>query len=288
MGELGLKPKSKRVGDRKANKRVQQYEATYANLYVTFQKKNLIDDAENIDEPEGYQPENNTITLPTEILPAEEPSTDKEPSPEESVKIESPAEEAKLRVSDSCSKSSAPITKKVPPPIPPKPAKLQVKKEPIPEPIPEPETTIYKEEDIEEMYDNAKCSWERFGNDPDDFTWECFIEEIDNLPQNIKFEDSWHRSLHLLVQFRRGRLNRGGQYSDTPTNQEIASRISKYLEKRGQVVIVPPQGCRMVSIEPQRSIYINQKECERAYNDDYESDDDDDVDYADDIVAELK
>ena len=60
---------------------------------------------------------------------------------------------------------------------------------------------------------------------------------------------------------------------DSPTNQEIASGISKYLEKRGQVVIIPPHGRRMVSIEPQRHYsYINEKECMRAYNDKYVSD----------------
>jgi hypothetical protein len=166
----------------------------------------------------------------------------------------------------------------------PEPEIIESDSEPeIIEPTPEPKATIYKEEDIEKMYENAKCHWERFGNDPDDFDWECFIEEIDTLPQDIKCEDSWYRSLDLLVQSQRARLNRGGQYSYTsPTNQEIASRISKYLEKRGQVVIVPPQGCRMVSIGDS---CINKKECEQAYNDDYESDDDD---YADDIVAELK
>ena len=71
-------------------------------------------------------------------------------------------------------------------------------------------------------------------------------------------------------------MYRNNQISFTsPTNKEIASGISKYLEKRGQVVIVPPRGCRMVSIG---DTYIDKKECERAYNDDYESDSDNEAD----------
>ncbi|CAJ0755912.1 24608_t:CDS:2 [Entrophospora sp. SA101] len=60
----------------------------------------------------------------------------------------------------------------------------------------------------------------------------CFILEIENFSQKIKFEASWHHSLNMLVQYQRNRLNGNDQYSSTsPTNQEIASKISKYLKK---------------------------------------------------------
>ncbi|CAJ0636550.1 8872_t:CDS:2 [Entrophospora sp. SA101] len=73
----------KRAGDQKSNKKVQWYEVSYTNLYALFQKRNMIDDAENLDEPEGYQAENNASILPTEILPTEEPPTEKIPILEE-------------------------------------------------------------------------------------------------------------------------------------------------------------------------------------------------------------
>ncbi|CAH1763538.1 3420_t:CDS:2, partial [Entrophospora sp. SA101] len=71
------------AGDQKSNKKVQWYEVSYTNLYALFQKRNMIDDAENLDEPEGYQAENNASILPTEILPTEEPPTEKIPILEE-------------------------------------------------------------------------------------------------------------------------------------------------------------------------------------------------------------
>ena len=52
LGGLGLKSKRRRVGDRKADKKMQWYSASYKDLYTVFRKKNMIDDAENIDEPE--------------------------------------------------------------------------------------------------------------------------------------------------------------------------------------------------------------------------------------------
>jgi hypothetical protein len=49
-----LKAKRKRIGDRKADKKMQWYSSSYKDLYTIFQKKNMTDDAENINEPEDY------------------------------------------------------------------------------------------------------------------------------------------------------------------------------------------------------------------------------------------
>ena len=125
MGRLGLKPKAKRVGERSKNKRVQWYSASYNDLYTTFREKNMIDEAENINEPEGYQPMENTdlsLTSP-EVFPAEEGSLDSTSptnSTDSTSNSESPAE---------CSKSSIPVPKKTPPKVPPKPEHLKIKSE---------------------------------------------------------------------------------------------------------------------------------------------------------------
>src|ERR1044072_4087276 len=55
LGGLGLIAKRKRVGDRKNNKKMQWYSASYKDLYTVFLKRNMIDEAKNLDEPEGYQ-----------------------------------------------------------------------------------------------------------------------------------------------------------------------------------------------------------------------------------------
>ena len=54
LGSLGLKVKCKRLGDRKDNRKMQWYSASYKDLYTVFRKKNMIDDAKSIDEPEEY------------------------------------------------------------------------------------------------------------------------------------------------------------------------------------------------------------------------------------------
>lgn len=160
MAELGLKPKAKRVGDRKSDKKLRWYSGSYNELYTVFQKKNLIDDAENIVEPEEYQHTENielSLSLKSpEILPIEEEAKhripDSPPTNTDSVTSISEidndemCEGAKLRISDSssseseseeliaknkrespaeCSKTSTPISKKTPPKVPPKPEHLR-------------------------------------------------------------------------------------------------------------------------------------------------------------------
>ncbi|RIA80958.1 hypothetical protein C1645_837789, partial [Glomus cerebriforme] len=113
LESLGLKAKRKRVGDRKADKKMQWYSATYNDLYTAFMKKNMIDEAENIEEPEGYQQSEVLITVPTEILPAEGDAPSKSTS--SSLKLEASSKE-------SCPQ---PVSKKTPPPLPPKSDRLK-------------------------------------------------------------------------------------------------------------------------------------------------------------------
>jgi hypothetical protein len=117
LASIGLQAKQKRVGDRKVGKRLQWYSASYQDLYTTFIKKNMIDEAENIDEPEGYEHKENTYTPPAEKLPEEPKDSDcSQPVPEEN-KIEKIEEAPKV------------VSKKIPPPLPPKPDHLKLKVE---------------------------------------------------------------------------------------------------------------------------------------------------------------
>ncbi|CAJ0747675.1 2293_t:CDS:2, partial [Entrophospora sp. SA101] len=155
-----------------------------------------------------------------------------------------------------CSKSSAPITKKVLPPIPPKPIKLQVKKESIPEPIsesvpepanlelegpelhpqidedefwsailseinipepisepeiinstPEPtsEPIVYMDKKLEELYQGIKANWEKCSNDPEDFDWGLFIEEIIDHKNHLQYDyqkDLFHMHIQEKIRTR--------------------------------------------------------------------------------------
>ncbi|CAH1768873.1 8344_t:CDS:2 [Entrophospora sp. SA101] len=119
IGELGIKTKSKRVGDQKTNKKMQWYSASYNDIYTIFQKKNMIDEAENINEPEGYQHTekfDEEEVYESSGLEFDEPIL-KNKKPE--VSLESPAE---------CSKSSVPVFKKMSPKVPPKPEHLKITK----------------------------------------------------------------------------------------------------------------------------------------------------------------
>jgi len=113
---LGLEANQKRIGDRKVGKRLQWYSASYQDLYTTFIKKNMIDEAEDIDEPEGYEHKENTYTPPTEKLP-------EEPEPKDS-DCSQPAIENIVEKNEEVPKPVVP--KKVPPPLPPKPKRLKV------------------------------------------------------------------------------------------------------------------------------------------------------------------
>src|SRR6185369_7336693 len=70
--ELGLNSKQKRVGERKNNKRMQWYETSYENLYTIFLKRNMIDETENLNIPDGFNPIEKMKTLYTENFPLEE------------------------------------------------------------------------------------------------------------------------------------------------------------------------------------------------------------------------
>ena len=99
MKELGLVPKSKRIGERSANKKMQWYEVSYNQLYTTFVKKNMIDKEENIEIPEDCNMSKIIKNSITEIFPVEDITTQV---------------------------SNSETSKKIPPPIPPKPEHLKV------------------------------------------------------------------------------------------------------------------------------------------------------------------
>ena len=116
MASIGLQAKQKRIRDRKAGKRLQWYSASYQDLYTTFIKKNIIDKAEDIDEPKGYEHKENTYTPPAEKLP-------EEPEPKDS-DCTQPAIENIVEKNEEMPK---PVPKKVSPPLPPKPDNLEIK-----------------------------------------------------------------------------------------------------------------------------------------------------------------
>ncbi|CAJ0754466.1 73_t:CDS:2, partial [Entrophospora sp. SA101] len=113
----------------------------------------MIDDQENFDT----SPQNKWKVLLIERLPSEViPLKDTE-----SFKIEFLAE---------YSKSSTPGPKKTAYYL------KNPSREPAPEPITEPELIIYKDDQLERMYEDARCCLEEFNNDPDDFVNK---EEVD-------------------------------------------------------------------------------------------------------------
>ena len=138
---------------------------------------------------------------------------------------------------------------------------------------PEPDPTIYKEDDLEELYENASQSWKKYGRNPEDFDWYCLVEEIEELSADVKSKDSWHYSFYMLIIKRMIRIGKKYWIADIFNKQELASEISKYFEKRGKVIITPSKSYRMLDVEPQKEAStIDVKEYERAIYDDIESD----------------
>ncbi|RHZ48154.1 hypothetical protein Glove_557g45 [Diversispora epigaea] len=175
--ELGLNPKQKRVGDRKNNKKMQWYETSYENLYTIFLKRNMIDETENLDIPDGFNPIEKKKIPYTENFPLEEPLQDLNEVSESSntSKQSEPESESESEYESESESKLESESKKV--------GSLKTHScESTPEPI------IYKNNDFEEMYINAKTKWERFGNDPEDFDWKCFITEIKELSNHEQYD----------------------------------------------------------------------------------------------------
>ncbi|RIA82361.1 hypothetical protein C1645_835483 [Glomus cerebriforme] len=208
LKSLGLDAKQKRVGDQKAGKRLQWYSATYKDLYTTFMKKNMINEAKNIEEPEGYQQSEVFITVPTEILPAKG-----------DVPLKSTSSSSKLEASPKESYSQ-PVSKKTSSPLPSKPDRLKASietsnpesiviqsQEEIVSPadiakkreeygVPGPSSTSEKSEPnmpapkeyidqkLEDLYTSAKDAWKRDNQDPDEFDWKIFAIKIEDLPNH--------------------------------------------------------------------------------------------------------
>jgi hypothetical protein len=124
LGSLGLIAKRKRVGDRKNDKKMQWYSATYSNLYATFMKKNMIDEAENIEEPEDYQHSEILTTIPPEVLP-DEPNVSSNSASANSEPEVPPKDHSPITT------TPEPAPKKVTPPVPPKPDHLKITKESV-------------------------------------------------------------------------------------------------------------------------------------------------------------
>ena len=135
----------------------------------------MIDKEENLEVPDDFQKTEIVENSIAEILPSEE------------------IEKVEHQIPNSSQKSSSNIEKKIPPLIPPKPEKLKVKKS---DPacskseVTNPKVMIYKEDELESMYECAKRHWIRFGYDPEYFDLECFAVEIDNHSGILKLEDS--------------------------------------------------------------------------------------------------
>jgi hypothetical protein len=309
---IGLEAKRKRVGEWQNDKKVQWYSASFKDLYATFLKKNMIDEAENIDEPEGYEHKENKYTHPIEKFPEEPKDSLKESKAEKNEKSE--LEPLKI------------VPKKSPPPIPSKPDHLKVNikssnnipkpesskkidfdaimgelqdyikeiEEPKPEldpasiPLPEsPKMELVSEpkpkdnidENLEILYKGVKEAWERAGEDPDDFDWEVCAVEIEDLPNYVinKSEiDRYHSDLVAIMRSYQYKSN-NGMGLNRSFCEEIAQEIREYEKKRRIVQVIfdiPP-------LEIESSIIKQTKETIGI------SDNEDEDDELDDLVEEM-
>jgi hypothetical protein len=269
MGELGLKPKCKRVGDRKSNKKMQWYEASYGDLYAIFQKKHMIDDAENIEAPESYNANQEEGASPIEHFPAEESSSaekNKEPkkvpppippkpehlkvAKEPPLPMNKPVEEliddftSELVASNPVKESvepeepygiPGPSNTSAPEPIP-TPEPEPIKPEPIPTPEPEPIEPEPEKHMLDQFYDEAEKWWAKCGQDPDDFDWQTLIEEVRNqgsIGFLARVTNKWEALLdQMLVRLERWLNEREGVDSFSESYRHITTdEVASILDK---------------------------------------------------------
>ena len=214
----------------------------------------MIDEAENIEEPEGYQQSEILTTVPTEILPAgDDMPSEFTPS---SSKLEAPLKEP-------CPKpEELPMPKKTPPPLPSKPDHLKASiKMSNPEnivtqslesenskPVIEPENVSevndckmksaseelnpkmpaskeYIDENLEDLYKSVKKLWESYDGNPEDFDWEVLAMEIEDLS------------------------NHSTDYDKDPYHCNIKADIQCYIYKAGKGINLTKEGCVEIAQE---------------------------------------
>ncbi|RHZ51840.1 hypothetical protein Glove_469g3 [Diversispora epigaea] len=156
-----------------------QWYETYENLYTIFLKRNMIDETENLDIPDGFNPIEKMKTLYIENFSLEEPLQDLN----------------KVSESSNTSKQS------------------------------EPESESESEYESE-LNPSSNQNLKKFGND---FDWECFITEIEELSNHEQYDfqkNPCHYTLRMLVQLQKSRIN-----------GKIAIELRKYFKERGTVYI---------------------------------------------------
>ncbi len=106
---------------------------------------------------------------------------------------------------------------------------------------------------LEDLYKKAKVYWEDDGADPEDFDWELFAIEIEDLSNHKSdpIADPYHYHLKRAVQIYRDKTNKGTSNMYTyPPNNVLAQKIRKYYtEERGTVHIPPPKGCKIIPVK---------------------------------------
>ena len=83
------------------------------------------------------------------------------------------------------------------------------------------------DQELEKLYQGVKTNWEEYGNDPEDFDWECFIKEIKDHKDHSRYDywkDLFHYKLHMHIQWYRVTTKMNS------TDEEIASNITMKKE----------------------------------------------------------
>jgi hypothetical protein len=138
---------------------------------------------------------------------------------------------------------------------------------------------VYTNKVIEDLYETAKKTWVSDDGDPEEFDWEQFAIEIEDLSNHKRHDakaDYYHWALNRNIQTYRNKINGSDRYSlDYPTNAELAQKIRKYANEQRETIHIPaPEGYKTVPTEILERSSIMEKEWARANG--YDSDEEDD------------
>ena len=261
MREIGVVAKQVRFG----GSRNMRFQITRNELYNTYKKKGWIDELENINE--------HTKEINTNICNDND-------------------DEQKVIKQHNTNIQQSNI-QKIPPKIPPKPDQLKVKfmqyvqskqsssinnQQNVEE---EEQPNMLYGEILEKLYNDTHKNWIQYNNDPEDFDWECFmleVEEIKNITKDgsvfINHYNVYKQNLEKIIeQCREAICEATKPYSKNP-NIPTYSFLIKLLEEYGRVreiqFITPPEGYKTTLIHSNPDILIPDSEDEDESDNDWD------------------
>ncbi|GBB88290.1 hypothetical protein RclHR1_14860002 [Rhizophagus clarus] len=231
-----------------------------------------LDEAENIEVPEGYKESEVLIEISPERLPnsvcEQEEVMDSQSEQEETEDQPVASESVENLIDNFITELNTLI-----------PPSAKSDQEPEVEQEPDPGTRISHDKMIDELYSTAKKYWAKYIDKNNSYNWDILLAELE------EFDKIARRDNLYLVKFGDAidKLKEWIIYNDNVNRRikcvELANYLKRYNENKETVFVEPPSGYKVAKLQPQIiecHSQINERECMEANGEECESDYDED------------